>query len=786
MFGEAEEESEWQEGGKEEKERAGSDRDGVEAPTSPARDVADSKQEAFLEPSSPKPGKEESHCQHEQGQPADVLGCTCNHSSVHSARQPNHLLPVDVPPASLPHHVTSLPSETQAADAEKQEASSSPVGPDLAPSAYPSDSPSSMLPAPSRLANMRQRHISFTAAEAPYLSREASEGEGREGRSKGGRKGGRKERQLMDAWSWIGKCDELSRAMETGDLLFGFHEAPIRFPPSFRWVSGASAGDFTQLSLLEKCFTLKAFSKKSGWTPRPPSYTGSTNGGKKLRDLAGDRILFHALPDVVPRVFIQGYDMCDAITGSDHRPVVCRVDLKLNTDIIGFNTVPQVSSHIPSLSHRSSSSSSLPSVPLSPSSASHEISPGRVKPSRALSRLRHETTGDEEVERRKPRSHDSKPVPPQHQGPQGLPPRSALAWQGRDPPAPGREVGTEGGQDAAAIEAAEPVGGGEGGGHERGKRRDRACETSLLPRREEAIPANGPARPAPLDTSSTSYSSSFLSTVASHFQSAYLKRARPPSSSPRYHAVLAGPRASPLLQASNSHLRPVFKPYTGPLAIWTVELTHLLLVGDSDDNDIDVPEYDEMTVRREERKEGEGKPSIGRANLFSSSLPPPHILTPASSAGGESSPIRQKDGDSQEETITHLVHSVHRISHRSLQHAHEQSPTSQGLSMTVHAIVAPAFTRHLLIKLTDYKGRDIGQGVISLPPALPSSLLSSSSSAPGVHLYVPLSLGAQPQTVLLSLRCRVTEKPFHAPTREGGLGGMGKRRGEERGGEAQA
>jgi hypothetical protein len=71
---------------------------------------------------------------------------------------------------------------------------------------------------------MRQRHISFTAAEAPYLSREASEGEGREGRSKGGRKGGRKERQLMDAWSWIGKCDELSRAMETGDLLFGFHE----------------------------------------------------------------------------------------------------------------------------------------------------------------------------------------------------------------------------------------------------------------------------------------------------------------------------------------------------------------------------------------------------------------------------------------------------------------------------------------------------------------------------------------------------------------------------------
>ena len=56
------------------------------------------------------------------------------------------------------------------------------------------------------------------------------------------------------------------------------------------------------------------------------------------------------------------------------------------------------------------------------------------------------------------------------------------------------------------------------------------------------------------------------------------------------------------------------------------------------------------------------------------SLPPslPPRFPSASSAGGESSPIRQKDGKSQEETITHLVHSVHRISHRSLQLAHEQ------------------------------------------------------------------------------------------------------------------
>lgn len=274
MFGEAEEESEWQEDGKEEKERAGSDRDGVEAPTSPARDVADSKQEAFLEPSSPKPGKEESHCQHEQGQPVDLLGCTRNHSSVHSTRQPNYLLPVDTPPASLPHHVNSLPSETQAADAEEQEAPSSPIGPDLTPSAYPSDSPSSMLPAPSRLANMRQRHISFTAAEALYLSREASEGEGREVRSKGGRKGGRKERQLMDAWSWIGKCDELSRAMETGDLLFGFHE--VAETERERW------GGWKEGRVEECCMAVKrcAVARQSG--ARSTREEGSGRGKAKL------------------------------------------------------------------------------------------------------------------------------------------------------------------------------------------------------------------------------------------------------------------------------------------------------------------------------------------------------------------------------------------------------------------------------------------------------------------------------------------------------------------------
>jgi len=42
-----------------------------------------------------------------------------------------------------------------------------------------------------------------------------------------------------------------------------------------------------------------------------------------------------------------------------------------------------------------------------------------------------------------------------------------------------------------------------------------------------------------------------------------------------------------------------------------------------------------------------------------------------------------------------------------------------------------------------------------------------------MQIYIPLSLGAQPQPCLLSLRCRVSERAFIPPSRAGGLGGMG-------------
>lgn len=37
-----------------------------------------------------------------------------------------------------------------------------------------------------------------------------------------------------DTWAWVRQLDELTQAMNEGHALFGFVEAPITFPPSFR------------------------------------------------------------------------------------------------------------------------------------------------------------------------------------------------------------------------------------------------------------------------------------------------------------------------------------------------------------------------------------------------------------------------------------------------------------------------------------------------------------------------------------------------------------------------
>lgn len=55
------------------------------------------------------------------------------------------------------------------------------------------------------------------------------------------------------------------------------------------------------------------------------------------------------------------------------------------------------------------------------------------------------------------------------------------------------------------------------------------------------------------------------------------------------------------------------------------------------------------------------------------------------------------------------IQNVHRISHRRMVQMRDKEGGARGLAMTVSAVVAPGFTRHLLIKLLDPKGRGIGQ-----------------------------------------------------------------------------
>lgn len=53
-----------------------------------------------------------------------------------------------------------------------------------------------------------------------------------------------------NAWAWVAKHDELIPALKEGAVFSGFIEAPITFPPSFKWKANGYAGDFTDLSVL--------------------------------------------------------------------------------------------------------------------------------------------------------------------------------------------------------------------------------------------------------------------------------------------------------------------------------------------------------------------------------------------------------------------------------------------------------------------------------------------------------------------------------------------------------
>ncbi len=123
-------------------------------------------------------------------------------------------------------------------------------------------------------------------------------------------------RRLREWWRWVHEHDELSRVMRAGACFHGFVEGPLCFPPSFRWVKGARA-DYTKegAEAFEGCYTLiKASEGAKGL--RPPSYT--------------DRVLVCSLPDLAGDLAIEEYDVCEAMTGSDHRPISAALRLTVD------------------------------------------------------------------------------------------------------------------------------------------------------------------------------------------------------------------------------------------------------------------------------------------------------------------------------------------------------------------------------------------------------------------------------------------------------------------------
>lgn len=80
-----------------------------------------------------------------------------------------------------------------------------------------------------------------------------------------------KKKADQEAWQWIQQYDELSQALTNHQVMHGFIEGPIHFPPSYRWDRWADTflvQAFTNVDNLEKAYSLKVKGKD-----RTPSYT---------------------------------------------------------------------------------------------------------------------------------------------------------------------------------------------------------------------------------------------------------------------------------------------------------------------------------------------------------------------------------------------------------------------------------------------------------------------------------------------------------------------------------
>ena len=184
--------------------------------------------------------------------------------------------------------------------------------------------------------------------------------------------------EVGEAWEWVRRLDELSRSMRECVVFYDFVEAPITFPPSYRWnrskIGIELAGDFTNLEQLwlaystfvvdrPKLFSmprLPSFMRQSSVassstisSPRndtsfaPPSPPlGSTTSSRTPSYT--DRILTHSLPGKGANLRWRHYDMMDGVSLSDHRPVCAHLTLLVDADCRGFRMRLAPSRHVSS------------------------------------------------------------------------------------------------------------------------------------------------------------------------------------------------------------------------------------------------------------------------------------------------------------------------------------------------------------------------------------------------------------------------------------------------------
>lgn len=186
-------------------------------------------------------------------------------------------------------------------------------------------------------------------------------------------------------WKQILSADELRIMMDDGDAFFHFYEPLPCFPPSYKRKKGLNGdcGDYTNVKRIMSAFSntgIEYYDKSDSvrsnlssklQTDSIPNDVESESGDSINSTLSDaitensmnssiskqhdslstvaidleldetnirppsytDRIIVHSLDDCCNRLHVQGYDLCDVIRVSDHRPVSMTLQLDVRTII---------------------------------------------------------------------------------------------------------------------------------------------------------------------------------------------------------------------------------------------------------------------------------------------------------------------------------------------------------------------------------------------------------------------------------------------------------------------